>query len=194
MLILKLLSISKVKGGSIDCYTKSQAEDRKGERYKEEMASVAGEDLLPTMMSSLTHADSEPNMICFSDEAHDATFHFQIICLKEQLYIWIGCNSAKLGTVFASIPTPYNTTPSLAALIGGGASSTGGSMARRLAMKTGWSILLASNLPSNALVLESFAERKLFQELKNRGFIKAGHSKGREVTYSEDVEQDFTRP
>jgi proteasome assembly chaperone 4 len=63
-------------------------------------------------------------------------------------------------------------TPSVAALLGGGANSTGASMARRLSMRTGWSIVLASSLPSNSPTIEAFAEQRLFQELKTLGYVK----------------------
>ncbi|BBN01281.1 proteasome assembly chaperone 4 [Marchantia polymorpha subsp. ruderalis] len=109
----------------------------------------------------------------FSDEAHDATFHFQILKLTDQLYIWVGCNAARLGHLFAAFPTPFDRTPSLTALIGGGPDNTGASMARRLSMKTGWSIILAINLPSNSPTLEAYAERRLLQELKSLGYAKS---------------------
>ncbi|KAL2642062.1 hypothetical protein R1flu_009649 [Riccia fluitans] len=109
----------------------------------------------------------------FSDEAHDSTFHFQILKLTDQLYIWVSCNSARLGHLFASYPLPFDKIPSLTSLLGGGPDNTGASMARRLAMKTGWSIILAANLPSNSPTLEAYAERRLFQELRTLGYVKS---------------------
>ncbi|XP_057860643.1 uncharacterized protein LOC131069300 isoform X2 [Cryptomeria japonica] len=44
-------------------------------------------------------------LTCFTEEAHDVTLHFQIISLSKQIYIWIGCNSAKLGHLYAGAPT-----------------------------------------------------------------------------------------
>lgn len=119
-------------------------------------------------------ADMEPGleMTQFSDESDDSTFHFQILRLTDQLYVWIGCNSARMGNLYAALPTRWDKTASVAALVGGGAESTGASMARRLSMRTGWSIILASNIPSNAPVLEAFAERRLFQELRTLGYVK----------------------
>ncbi|KAG0567223.1 hypothetical protein KC19_7G119800 [Ceratodon purpureus] len=119
--------------------------------------------------------DMEPGleMTQFSDESNDSTFHFQILRLVDQLYVWIGCNSARMGNLFAALPTRWDKTASVAALVGGGAESTGASMARRLSMRTGWSIILSSNLPSNAPVLEAFAEQRLFQELRTLGYVKS---------------------
>jgi hypothetical protein len=39
-------------------------------------------------------------------------------------------------------------------------------------MRTGWSIVLASSLPSNSPTIEAFAEQRLFQELKTLGYVK----------------------
>ncbi|CAM6034527.1 unnamed protein product [Sphagnum compactum] len=111
-------------------------------------------------------------LTAFSDEAHDSTFHFQILHLTDQLYIWVGCNTVRMGHMYAALPTPWDRTPSVAALLGGGANSTGASMARRLSMRTGWSIVLASSLPSNSPTIEAFAEQRLFQELKTLGYVK----------------------
>jgi len=131
---------------------------------------------LPTLkMDASPPADIAPGleMTQFSDESNDSTFHFQILQLVDQLYIWIGCNSARMGNLYAALPTKWDKTGSVAALVGGGADSTGASMARRLSMRTGWSIILASNIPSNAPGLEAFAEQRLFQELKTMGYIKS---------------------
>jgi len=116
--------------------------------------------------------ESALQMTQFSDEFQDANFHFQILQLTDQLYIWIGCNSARMGNLYAALPSRWEKTASVAALVGGGADSTGASMARRLSMKTGWSIILASNIVSNAPSLEAFAEQRLFQELRTLGYVK----------------------
>lgn len=141
-------------------------------------------------------------MTQFSDESNDSTFHFQILQLIDQLYVWIGCNTARMGNLYAALPTRWDKSASVAALVGGGADSTGASMARRLSMRTGWSIILASNIPSNAPLLEvlplqvfhffpsrcsicdmeirfgqAFAERRLFQELRALGYIKSAANK-----------------
>eukprot|EP00249_Psilotum_nudum_P012128 c23595_g1_i1 orf=571-1167(-) len=109
---------------------------------------------------------------CFSQQANDGILHFQILHLNKQLYIWIGCNSAKFGHLYTSMPTPFDRAPSLAVLIGGGADSTGASMARRLALRTGWSIFLACDLPKNSPILEADAEKRLMQELKTLGYVQ----------------------
>ncbi|CAM6129780.1 unnamed protein product [Calypogeia fissa] len=109
----------------------------------------------------------------FSDEIDEATFHFQILKLTDQLYIWVGCNSARLGHLYASFPSRFDKMPSLTTLIGGGADSVGASMARRLSLKTGWSIILAANIPSNSPTIEAFAEKRLLQELRALGYVKA---------------------
>jgi hypothetical protein len=46
-------------------------------------------------------------LTAFSDEAHDSTFHFQILHLTDQLYIWVGCNTVRMGHMYAALATPW---------------------------------------------------------------------------------------
>ncbi|KAI5067138.1 hypothetical protein GOP47_0017666 [Adiantum capillus-veneris] len=134
---------------------------------------------LPSTLSSFSSSCTlqQPKALhTFSREVQDGLLHFQILKLDKQLYIWVGCNSAKLGQLYASMPTPFERTPSLATLIGGTADNVGASIARRLALKTGWSIVLACNLPKNSPNLEAQAEIQLLQELKTLGFVNRATS------------------
>lgn len=133
----------------------------------------------PSPLSSFSSSCSlqQPNNLhSFSHEVQDGILHFQILKLDKQLYIWVGCNSAKLGQLYASMPTRFEKIPSLATLIGGSAESVGASIARRLALKTGWSIVLACNLPKNSPNLEAQAEKRLLQELKALEYTKGASS------------------
>ncbi|KAH7387592.1 hypothetical protein KP509_16G031500 [Ceratopteris richardii] len=69
------------------------------------------------------------------------------------------------------MPTPFERIPSLATLIGGTSDSVGASIARRLALKTGWSVVLACNLPKNSPNLEAQAEMELLSELRTQGYV-----------------------
>ncbi|XP_057862790.1 uncharacterized protein LOC131071102 [Cryptomeria japonica] len=111
-------------------------------------------------------------LTCFTEEAHDATLNFQIISLSKQIYIWIGCNSAKLGHLYAGAPTRPNNTVSVTSLLGGGADSTGAGIARRLVLRTGLNIILACNIPKGSPMLEAHAERILIQKLNSLGYSK----------------------
>lgn len=111
-------------------------------------------------------------LTCFTEEAHDATLHFQIINLSKQIYIWIGCNSAKLGHLYAGAPTRPNNTVSVISLLGGGADSTGAGIARRLVLRTGLNIILACNIPKGSPMLEAHAERIIVQKLNSLGYSK----------------------
>ncbi|KAH9324594.1 hypothetical protein KI387_004772, partial [Taxus chinensis] len=93
-------------------------------------------------------------LTCFTEESHDATLHFQIISLSKQIYIWIGCNSAKLGHLYAGAPTRPDNTASVTSLLGGGADSTVAGIARRLVLRTGLNIILACNIPKSSPMLE----------------------------------------
>ncbi|KAB2599237.1 hypothetical protein D8674_009508 [Pyrus ussuriensis x Pyrus communis] len=41
---------------------------------------------------------------CFSEVVNETAFHLQIIRLPKQIYAWIGCNSAKIGHLYAAAP------------------------------------------------------------------------------------------
>lgn len=122
-------------------------------------------------------SDAIAQLTCFTEESHDVTLHFQIISLTKQIYIWIGCNSAKLGHLYAGAATRPNNTASVTSLLGGGADSTGAGIARRLVLRTGLNIILACNIPKNSPMLEALAERVLIQKLNSLGYSKDGQRK-----------------
>ncbi|XXG52740.1 hypothetical protein AAC387_Pa03g0975 [Persea americana] len=116
--------------------------------------------------------DDEVEITCFTEDVHDVTLHFQIIRLRKQIYVWIGCNSAKFGNLYAASTTRPNNMVSVASILGGAADNTGSSIAHRLVLKTGLNIVLACNIPKNSPMLEADAEKKLFQKLRALGYIK----------------------
>jgi proteasome assembly chaperone 4 len=122
-------------------------------------------------------SDAKVQLTCFTEESHDVTLHFQIISLTKQIYIWIGCNSAKLGHLYAGAATRPNNTASVTSLLGGGADSTGAGIARRLVLRTGLNIILACNIPKNSPMLEALAERLLIQKLNSLGYSKDGQKR-----------------
>jgi len=122
-------------------------------------------------------SDANVQLTCFTEESHDVTLHFQIISLTKQIYIWIGCNSAKLGHLYAGAATRPNNTASVTSLLGGGADSTGAGIARRLVLRTGLNIILACNTPKNSPMLEALAERLLIQKLNSLGYSKDGQKR-----------------
>jgi proteasome assembly chaperone 4 len=122
-------------------------------------------------------SDANVQLTCFTEESHDVTLHFQIISLTKQIYIWIGCNSAKLGHLYAGAATRPNNTASVTSLLGGGADSTGAGIARRLVLRTGLNIILACNIPKNSPMLEALAERLLIQKLNSLGYSKDGQKR-----------------
>ncbi|KAJ4975853.1 hypothetical protein NE237_000959 [Protea cynaroides] len=114
--------------------------------------------------------DDGLQVTCFTEDLHDVTFHFQIIRLKKQIYAWIGCNTAKFGHLYAAVPARPNNTANVTSLLGGSSDNTGSSIARRLVLKTGLSIILACNIPKNSPMLEADAERKLIEKLTALGY------------------------
>ncbi|XP_044487672.1 proteasome assembly chaperone 4 [Mangifera indica] len=125
------------------------------------------------------HADSSDNSLqitCFSDFVDDVTLHFQIIRFPNQIYAWIGCNSAKFGRLYAAAPTPPNNTVSVSSILGGVSDNTGSGIARRLVLKTGLNVILACNIPKNSPMLEVNAEKKLVGKLISLGYTRPKYS------------------
>ncbi|XP_008776705.2 proteasome assembly chaperone 4 [Phoenix dactylifera] len=128
--------------------------------------------------------DSDVQITCFTEDLHDVTLHFQIIKLAKQIYVWIGCNTARFGHLYAAAATRPNNAVSVTSLIGGSSDNAGSSIARRLGLKTGLSIVLACNIPKDSPMVEATAERKLVEKLRNLGYIKAT-PEGMRVTLAE---------
>ncbi|XP_015892338.3 uncharacterized protein LOC107426624 [Ziziphus jujuba] len=109
---------------------------------------------------------------CFSEVVNDVTLHFQIMRLPKQIYAWIGCNSAKLGYLYAAAPTRPNNAVSVSCVLGGASDNTGSGIARRIVLKTGLNVILACNIPKNTPILEADAEKLLVQKLISLGYTK----------------------
>ncbi|XWS14279.1 hypothetical protein CRYUN_Cryun36dG0109000 [Craigia yunnanensis] len=108
----------------------------------------------------------------FTELVDDVTLHFQIIRLPKQIYAWIGCNSAKLGNLYAAAPTRPSNTVSVTSILGGASDNTGSGIARRLVLKTGLNVIVACNIPKNSPMLEANAEKKLVEKLIALGYSR----------------------
>ncbi|WVZ65936.1 hypothetical protein U9M48_015219 [Paspalum notatum var. saurae] len=108
---------------------------------------------------------------CFTEDLHDVTLHFQIMKFSKQIYVWVGCNTAKFGHLYAAATTRPDNRVSVTSVLGGTSDNTGSSMARRLVLRTGLNIVLACNIPKDSPMLEAAVERKLVEKLKGLGYI-----------------------
>ncbi|XP_051136860.1 uncharacterized protein LOC127255393 [Andrographis paniculata] len=108
----------------------------------------------------------------FSHVSDDVTLHFQIIRLHKQIYAWVGCNSLKLGHIYAAAPTRVNDAVGVASLIGGASDNVGSGIARRAVLKTGLNVIFACNIPQKSPMLEANAEKILVQKLFALGYAK----------------------
>jgi hypothetical protein len=116
--------------------------------------------------------DGGVKVSCFSELVDELTLHFQIIRLHKQIYAWIGCNSSKLGSLYAAAPTRPNNVVGVTSLLGGTSDNVGSGIARRLVLKTGLNIILACNIPKDNPMIEAAAEKKLVQILIGLGYTK----------------------
>ncbi|CAN6353093.1 unnamed protein product [Urochloa humidicola] len=120
--------------------------------------------------------DSSPEVslqvTCFTEDLHDVTLHFQIVRFSKQIYVWVRCNTAKFGHLYAAATTRPDNRVSVSTVLGGTSDNTGSGMARRLVLKTGLNIVLACNIPKDSPMLEAAAERKLVEKLKVLGYMR----------------------
>ncbi|XP_031375865.1 proteasome assembly chaperone 4 [Punica granatum] len=135
------------------------------------------EELNRSLGPGQVSGDTEPvdgaggvQVTCFSEVVNEVTLHFQIIRLPKQIYAWVGCNSSKLGHLYAAASTRPNNAVSVASILGGGSDNAGSGIARRLVLKTGINIVLACNIPKNSPTIEADAERILVKKLIDLGF------------------------
>ncbi|KAJ8753218.1 hypothetical protein K2173_017818 [Erythroxylum novogranatense] len=118
--------------------------------------SVTNLNLKELATSSCSSSSKDHDLVavtCFTEIVDDASLYFQIIHLPKQIYAWIGCNSAKFGHLYASTATSYNNV-SVTRILGGASDNTASGIARRLALKSGFTAILACNIPKNSPVLE----------------------------------------
>ncbi|VVB11080.1 unnamed protein product [Arabis nemorensis] len=97
----------------------------------------------------------------------------KVSCFTEvfdDIYVWIGCNSAKFGNLYAAASTRPSNTVSVTSVLGGTSDNTGSGIARRLVLKTGLNIILACNIPKNNPLLEAKAEKVLIRKLIDLGY------------------------
>ncbi|OEL18274.1 hypothetical protein BAE44_0020706 [Dichanthelium oligosanthes] len=136
---------------------------------------------LPTLAEGRTNSSGDSSsegslqVTCFTEDLHDVMLHFQIVRFSKQvnkIYVWVGCNTAKFGHLYAAATTRPDNRVSVTSVLGGTSDNTGSGMARRLVLKTGLNIVLACNIPKDSPMLEAAAERKLVEKLKGLGYIK----------------------
>ncbi|KAF9596854.1 hypothetical protein IFM89_013902 [Coptis chinensis] len=130
----------------------------------------------PEIVSCDDNNEDGVQINCFTEDLESYTLHFQIIRLQKQIFVWIGCNSAKFGHLYAAAPfalrKSQNSMVSVASILGGASDNTGSSIARRLVLKTGLNIVLACNIPKNSPMLEADAEKILIQKLRSLGYAR----------------------
>eukprot|EP00026_Physarum_polycephalum_P024257 Phypoly_transcript_30456.p1 GENE.Phypoly_transcript_30456~~Phypoly_transcript_30456.p1 ORF type:complete len:139 (-),score=12.79 Phypoly_transcript_30456:3-377(-) len=100
----------------------------------------------------------------FSETFMETPLYFQILCMKDSYFVWIGTSSIKLESMFASVPSPYGPTPSTTQLIGNYLEGFTQSLAARLTKRFGKMFYVSTSLPDTS-ILHAFAEKKLVNSL-----------------------------
>ncbi|KAJ4823608.1 hypothetical protein Tsubulata_026487 [Turnera subulata] len=168
-----IISISKNKIG-LSTLSRSSEEDGQQRIVPQKLyvADHGAKNLSVLSKSSSSGAEDFLPVDCFVEIVDDATLYFQIIRLPKQVYVWIGCNSTKLGHLYAAAPTRPNNTVSVSCILGGSSDNTGSGIARRLVLKTGLNIILSCNIPKNRAILEASAEKILMKKLIHLGYAR----------------------
>lgn len=102
----------------------------------------------------------------FSDTLLDQIVHFQVLRMKDSLYIWIG-SSPELSSLAVAMCTRYDSVPSVANLLGSKADLNSSTLAQRLAKKTKKQCFVSYNVPTENMLL-SLVEQRINQEIKDR--------------------------
>ncbi|KAK2556923.1 Proteasome assembly chaperone 4 [Acropora cervicornis] len=102
----------------------------------------------------------------FSDTLLDQTVYFQVLRMKDSLYIWIG-SSPELSSLAVAMCTRYDSVPSVANLLGSKADLNSSTLAQRLAKKTKKQCFVSYNVPTENMLL-SLVEQRINQEIKDR--------------------------
>ena len=123
-------------------------------------------------------AQSELRRTVFTEEALESQLHFEILQLQGQLFVRVGeGHPARLGGVHAAAKAPQHAVPAVSQLCAAGGGAAGekeaAALAQRLALRTGTHVVLACSLPGDSPLLQAFAEKRLFQELKTLGLLLA---------------------
>ncbi|CAI0452318.1 unnamed protein product, partial [Linum tenue] len=126
--------------------------------------------LVDQIMASTTSPQQENDagglqVHCFTDVVDELTLHFQIIRLPKQIYAWIGCNSSKMGHLYAAAHTRPSEGVSVSCVLGGSSDNPGAGIARRIVLKSGLNVILASNIPKNSPLIEVFSPSLLYRTL-----------------------------
>eukprot|EP00960_Hanusia_phi_P063946 765636-Hanusia_phi.AAC.2 len=102
----------------------------------------------------------------FMEVVEDVKVCFQLLVMKGSVYVWIGSSSPSLKNLEMAMPSPLDPLPLSATLMGDGNESVGSSLARRLSMRLNAQVLVSYNLPGAMPALQSMAEKRLFEEVK----------------------------
>jgi hypothetical protein len=68
----------------------------------------------------------------FKDAFMDVVFFYQIIYLKDSLYIWVGCKPPEMHNLYASVISKFDLVPSVTRLFGNILNDVGQQLAQRL--------------------------------------------------------------
>eukprot|EP00823_Brevimastigomonas_motovehiculus_P008252 TRINITY_DN7533_c0_g1_i1.p1 TRINITY_DN7533_c0_g1~~TRINITY_DN7533_c0_g1_i1.p1 ORF type:complete len:192 (-),score=89.24 TRINITY_DN7533_c0_g1_i1:171-746(-) len=116
---------------------------------------------------TLSYELCEPkwNIHSFSDLYMDNSIFFQLITLKDSLFVWIGDKDIKMESLsLALLSAVDDNKPIVTSFFS--KSGISSSLSQRLAKQSGHPVYVSYNLTANDRILEGWVEKKLLKEIK----------------------------
>jgi len=113
---------------------------------------------------------SSLEIIQFNDVFMEMKLFFQIIFLQDSFQVWIGSIPPRIGSLCVAFPSSFvkDPFPCTTSLLGSSIDIFSQSLAQRLTKKSGKPFYISCDVPSNSPMLQSFVEKRIFEELKQR--------------------------
>jgi len=101
----------------------------------------------------------------------DTPLYFQILCLKDSFFVWVGTKSYSLENLSVSVATTYSSVPSYTKLLGDHLDGFSSGLAQRLAKRTGKIFFISCGVP-DVPTIQAYAEKKLLEFLKTENLLQ----------------------
>lgn len=101
----------------------------------------------------------------FQDVVQDVRVCVQIIMMKQSCFVWVGSPASSFVNLDVAMQTHMDSVPVCSTLMGGSGDTTGGGLAKRVAMKYKLQAFVSFNLPSTQPLLQAAVEKRVLDEI-----------------------------
>mmetsp|Transcript_58292 Transcript_58292/g.162499 ORF Transcript_58292/g.162499 Transcript_58292/m.162499 type:complete len:145 (-) Transcript_58292:19-453(-) len=117
------------------------------------------------MRSTGGEGERVPSVHSFAERFGNQRVFFHATMLQGSAFLWVGDQKLGLEDIHASVPTKYDTFPSVATLKGD-VDGAGANLAQKLSKRFGMLVFLSFNLPPAEPELVLFVQKELTQFLR----------------------------